>query len=95
MLGHLLRILFKNDDFMNAVGLLLTFLKGLSSAVAVSLLFINNLLSLEVLTKLGKEWVGLFIYLFILVLVQPAKSHHGFLSYQSPGCGQGVFSLVG
>lgn len=24
MLGHLLRILFKNDDFMNAVGLLLT-----------------------------------------------------------------------
>lgn len=30
MLGHLLRILFKNDDFMNAVGLLFFFQKFLS-----------------------------------------------------------------
>lgn len=94
MLGHLLRILFKNDDFMNAVGLLLTFLQRLSSVDAIPLLFVNSLFSLEVLTKLGIVWVD-FVCLFVcLVFVQQAKSRHGFLSYQSPGRGQGVFSLV-
>lgn len=63
MLGHLLRILFKNDDFMNAVGLLLTFLQRLSSVDAIPLLFVNSLFSLEVLTKLGIVWVD-FVCLF-------------------------------
>lgn len=64
MLGHLLRILFKNDDFMNAVGLLLTFLQRLSSVDAIPLLFVNSLFSLEVLTKLGIVWVD-FVCLFV------------------------------
>lgn len=40
MLGHLLRILFKNDDFMNAVGLLLTFIQIFISRSSTLLFFI-------------------------------------------------------
>lgn len=60
MLGHLLRILFKNDDFMNAVGLLLTFLQRLSLADAIPLLYVNSLLSPKVLTELGIDCVDFF-----------------------------------
>lgn len=52
MLGHLLRILFKNDDFMNAVGLLLSFIQIFISRSSTLLYFINSLLSPEALTNL-------------------------------------------
>lgn len=67
MLGHLLRILFKNDDFMNAVGLLLTFLQMISRCCTLLFVFVDSLLSPDALTKLGIEWVGFFFFSLVLV----------------------------
>lgn len=72
---------------MNAVGLLLNFLQRLSSTDALPLFSCTFSWGLD---KVGNR----LDRFFNLVLIQWNKTNYGLVYYQSPGWGQGIFSLV-